>query len=576
MSLRHPACSGCPLANTPSRLIPAIGPINAAIAVIGEAGGKDEARAGEPFVGAAGGILNTGLRMVGLEREACRIHNVLSCTPPNDWLVGAPYEYEAINHCRVHREPTLMEDHRVFLTVGATSSRVLLDQPKKGFVLDEWHSTVTPFGDGRWIIPTYHPAFLVHGNYNYMGAWLHAINLAKEVSRNGWVPDPITPIVDPDIETYRAWAKELQAMPDAWLAVDLETQEKMQGKAEDSLNNSSYNVVRINFAYHPDEGVTVPWAEPWHEVTRELLAGPSVKCFWNLEYDVPRLRAAGFKLGGKLLDFMDAWKVLQSDVPRGLGFVAPFYSKAQAWKHLSGVNPGVYAAIDPAQTLRCAHGIARDLQQEGRWEVFMRDFYTLDTRVLKPAEMAGVLIDVEALGKFSADLAAEDARMVKEMQALVPEEALPLVSGSPEKPSYTGWKKPPKDRGPWVEVTKTDKATGASIVRYYVRGEFNPDSGKHVLAYLKAKGLKPGQSKKGGGDSVDKLALDGLAKTDAVCALILKRRKITRVNSTYCSPTLVRIRAEGSDGRLHTTFTRTPSTMRLASVDPNMQNVVSR
>lgn len=577
MAKGNPACTGCPLESSPSKFIPAIGATNAQVAIVGEAGGANEGRQAIPFCGPAGSILDQGLRMVFMEREEVRIFNTIQCSPPGDWLVNAPYEHQAINHCRVHRDPLLEEPHRVFLAVGATSSRVLLQQPKKGFVLDEWHSTVSPFGEGRWVIPTYHPAFLLHGNYNYMGAWLYALRRAKQVSEKGWEPEPVSTIVDPSPDDFRDWARPfLEGGGDAWLTVDVETAEKLSGKSEGELESDSYNIVRINFAYHPDEGITVPFQEPWMATIQDLLAHNSVHGWWNLEYDLPRLRAAGLRIGGKQLDFMDAWHQLQSDLPRGLGFVAPFYSSMGAWKHLSGPDPGRYAAMDAAQTLRCAHGIARDLQQGGLWEAFWRDMYTLDTRALKPAEKAGVAIDIPQLQQFAEDLLKAEQALLRSIQELIPEEARPLVSGTPENPSTQGWLRRPKDREGVIEREVVDKQSGAKITKYYVRGEFNPDSPKQVLAYLAFMKLSPGRGKKGGGESADKLALEGLAKKNPVCALILKRRKITKVKSTYVDPTLAKVRAEGSDGRLHTTFTRTPSTQRLSSVAPNLQNVVAR
>lgn len=568
-----PLCTGCPLEGSPSKLILPSGPFNSPVAIIGEAGGKAEGAAAQPFIGPAGGILNQALKMVFLEREEIRVSNVLSCAPPNDFLLNAPWEFTSINHCAVHRDPILREPHKVFVAAGAISARTLLNQPKKGFKIEEWHSTVNRFGSDQWLIPMYHPASLFHketGGWGLFAVLLYALRLAKEVAEKGWEADPISTIVDPSPDDYRAWASHLlEGSPDTWLPVDVETAEKLEGKAEDELESDSYNIVRINFAYHPDEGLTVPFSGPWHETTRALLAGPQPKVWWNRSYDLPRLRAAGFKIGGKQLDFMDAWHMLQSDLKMSLGFVAPLYSKFGAWKHLSGSDPGQYAALDAAQTLRCAMGIARDLQQEGRWEAFYRDMYTLDTRCLKPAEKAGVLIDIPQLQQFEADLRKVEEDYLAEIRSLVPEEARPLVSGTPENPSRTGWLRRPKDREGVIEQVVVDKKSGAMITKYFVRGEFNPNSGLQILAYLACKGLKPGKGKgkkKGDGDSVDALALDGLAKKDRVCELILKRRKVGKVKSTYVDPTLALVTAPGSDGRLHTTFTRKPSTQRLSCV----------
>lgn len=572
MTFKHQSCSGCPLSDTPSKFILPSGPYNSPICIIGEAGGGNEGREGQPFIGPAGHILNTALKMLFMDRDAVRVANVLSCQPPGDYLVGAPYEYTAINHCIVHREPVLSEPHRVFVAAGATATRTLLGLPKNKFDLDNWQSTVNPTEKG-WIIPMYHPAYLFHrkndqGGYAYFPLLLHALQLAKEVAEKGWEPDLISTVVDPSPEEYASWAAPLlEGSPDVWLPVDVETPEKMKGTPEDTLDDPSYQILRINFAYHPDEGLTVPWSEEWHATTRKLLESPNPKIFWHADYDVPRLRAAGFRINGKILDFMLAWHMLRSDLPKGLGFVAPLYSKHGAWKHLSGINPGEYAAIDPAQTLRCANGIARDLTKAGRWNAWMRDMYTLNTVALKPAEQAGVGIDPDALRAFSAEVTTLEETLAADIQRRVPAEVCPLEPAG-------GWKKRHSETD--VEKTITDKKTGASLVRYYRRGQFNPDSSPQVLAYLKHMGLQAGRGKKGSGESADKLALEKLAKKDPVCAAILKRRPIGKINSTYCTPTLTRITAEGSDGRLHTTFTRTPRTQRLASVDPNLQNVVAR
>src|SRR4029078_3021049 len=49
---------------------------------VGEAPGAEEDKQGEPFVGRAGGLLNSMLRGIGLARERVSIANVLKCRPP--------------------------------------------------------------------------------------------------------------------------------------------------------------------------------------------------------------------------------------------------------------------------------------------------------------------------------------------------------------------------------------------------------------------------------------------------------------------------------------------------------------
>ena len=57
---------------------------DARIMFIGEAPGKQEAKRGEPFVGAAGRMLDQMLQSVGLERDQIFITNILKDRPPEN------------------------------------------------------------------------------------------------------------------------------------------------------------------------------------------------------------------------------------------------------------------------------------------------------------------------------------------------------------------------------------------------------------------------------------------------------------------------------------------------------------
>src|SRR5512142_3104074 len=57
--------------------VPAVGPIDAPIALVGEAPAKEEQRLGEPFVGPAGKQLDRMLHAAGLKRSDIYITNVI-------------------------------------------------------------------------------------------------------------------------------------------------------------------------------------------------------------------------------------------------------------------------------------------------------------------------------------------------------------------------------------------------------------------------------------------------------------------------------------------------------------------
>ena len=78
------ACTACGLDKTRTQTVFGVGNRNADLMIIGEAPGFYEDKAGEPFVGRAGQLLNAMLRAIGIDREQVYIANILKCRPPNN------------------------------------------------------------------------------------------------------------------------------------------------------------------------------------------------------------------------------------------------------------------------------------------------------------------------------------------------------------------------------------------------------------------------------------------------------------------------------------------------------------
>lgn len=608
-------CRGCVLESTGAGYAPAIGPRDGDFLMVGEAPDWIEANRGEPLLagGPDGEMFSKLLRRVGLERPAVRLDNVLRCRPPNGWVVGAPWEYSAVARCsQEYLTQSLNEPHRAIVALGPSATRRLLGLPGKGHKQENWHGCPTVGTNGQLVIPTYHPSFIRIGNQKLIGTVCWDLQVAQQVARGEWQREDAELTVDPPAEWFRDWAKVYLLSSNLeggqiWLSVDIETVRK-SGRDEGDLEDvAGDEITRINFAYHPDHGITVPFAGQYLDTIRELLESNGPKCFWNARYDVPRLRVAGCPIKGPVLDFMWAWHVLQSDLPRGLGFVAPFYSRYGAWKHLSGTDPGRYAAIDAIQTLRCAFGIAKDLQAQGSWDVFYRHVYQLDTRVLHPAEEIGLLVDREELNGFQERLTAESNRLEVEIQNLVPDQLRPRSI----------WKRDPGDEAGAVQtiqkelvqccrvcgatqVAKTHRCKQRELVpkvelleadvpRWIRLEPFNPASPQQLLQYIEWKGQKGGRAKKSKTDqaSTDSKVLQGLAKStkDPFYGLVLTYRGIEKIRGTYVEGTAQRLGAvwdaergvyifpPGCDFRLHPQFLNVPSTGRLSCVSPNLQNV---
>jgi len=426
---KEPACLGCPLEKTGSGFAKSIGPPGAPIAIVGEALGYKEAQDGEPFVGQAGAYLNRAFSLLGLNRGQFRIGNTVHCQPPKDWLVGAPWEQAAIRHCHTHRVLNLYaHSPSVYLTVGATATRTVLSEILKVEYqgkLNDWHSYVLG-SQPPFVIPTFHPAFLLRGKQALMGALLFALRRAMEVASFGFTRQPVSLLVDPDPEQFAAWATNVT--PDCWLAVDVENP-VTPGQEEDEIALGVAQITRINFSINPDQGLTVPWEPRYQATIRQLLSSPCPKVMWNERYDTHVLRQHGYECAGLILDAMWAWHFLQSSMPRGLGFVSPFYSDLPPWKHLSQSNFGHYSAMDAVQTIRCMFGIAKDLKAQGQWDTFVRHCIQLDSRVLHPMEQVGLRLDPDRLTSFHAELETRSTQLLSDIQALVPSHLRPLSGG---------------------------------------------------------------------------------------------------------------------------------------------------
>jgi DNA polymerase len=78
-------CQRCKLSKLGrTQVVFGVGNPNASIMFVGEAPGFYEDQQGEPFVGAAGKLLNELLQSAGLSRSEIYIANVIKCRPPNN------------------------------------------------------------------------------------------------------------------------------------------------------------------------------------------------------------------------------------------------------------------------------------------------------------------------------------------------------------------------------------------------------------------------------------------------------------------------------------------------------------
>ena len=75
-------CQKCGLCSGRHHMVFGVGRQDADIMFIGEGPGEQEDLQGEPFVGAAGKLLDDMLSIIDVNRTNCYIANIVKCRPP--------------------------------------------------------------------------------------------------------------------------------------------------------------------------------------------------------------------------------------------------------------------------------------------------------------------------------------------------------------------------------------------------------------------------------------------------------------------------------------------------------------
>lgn len=173
------ACRACALCDTRTQTVFGVGHPQAHWMIVGEAPGEQEDRQGEPFVGAAGRLLDAMLRALGLGREpadAARqvyIANTLKCRPPRN---RNPTPEELASCEPFLRRQLELVQPRVILAMGRFAVQSLLRTDE---AIGRLRGRVHRY-EGRPLVVTYHPAYLLRNPIDKARAW-EDLCLAAEV-----------------------------------------------------------------------------------------------------------------------------------------------------------------------------------------------------------------------------------------------------------------------------------------------------------------------------------------------------------------------------------------------------------
>ncbi|MDX2064686.1 MAG: uracil-DNA glycosylase [Fimbriimonadaceae bacterium] len=200
------SCAQCPLAERRTNVVFGEGDPLSPLVLVGEGPGEQEDKAGRPFVGRAGQLLDKALAEAGVGRERVYITNTVKCRAA-DWSTGKPQNRaplpEEVQACRNWLVPqlTAIEPYAI-LCVGAPSAKNLI---RPNFQITKERGKYFPCALARVAIATLHPSYILRqanisgdGGYALLVAdirlaWDTAVRLREQGKRNPRRPDPDIP-----------------------------------------------------------------------------------------------------------------------------------------------------------------------------------------------------------------------------------------------------------------------------------------------------------------------------------------------------------------------------------------------
>ena len=307
------------------------GPPDANICIIGEAPGANEERAGKPFVGPAGRVLEQCMHSAKLTRSEVYITNVVKTRPPRNDI--APYfgtkgftekGQASVDNLRQELESI---SANVLVPMGKVALCALTGQTAitkyRGYIME---STLLP---GRKVIPTIHPAAALRGKFIYRYYITHDLLKASKES-----DFPEIKVPERRLLVNLSYGEVLD-----WLDYFME-----QKEVSFDIEVLQFEVSCISFSSNPSLAISFPLGSHWsveEEVElwkriRSILENPQVaKVGQNLIFDMQFLAMKyGIITKGHIKDTMIAHSLMYPDFEKGLGFLASIYTTQPYWKDM--------------------------------------------------------------------------------------------------------------------------------------------------------------------------------------------------------------------------------------------------
>ena len=148
------SCTRCALCDTRHNVVFGVGKESADIMFVGEGPGEQEDLKGEPFVGAAGKLLDDMISIIDLDRTNCYIANIVKCRPPHN---RDPLETEQDACIGYLRNQVALVKPKMIVCLGRVAAKRVI---REDYRITREHGTWVE-KNGVWMTAIYHPSALL-------------------------------------------------------------------------------------------------------------------------------------------------------------------------------------------------------------------------------------------------------------------------------------------------------------------------------------------------------------------------------------------------------------------------------
>ena len=424
-------CRECPLNGYATKVRGESASEKPKIAFIGEAPGKDENEQGHPFVGSAGQELDRVLAKAGIHRHNAYLLNEINCRPSENDL-DSPEGTEALQMCRPGFEEEIVLLHklgvRTLVPLGANPTHSLAIEGPIHKVRGSVYP-VTISGLNFWAVPTFHPSYIIRGQWSEEPTMIADVEKAVGIATKGYTPPKEDFLLFPTVKDIEARTRDiLRTRP--LLGVDIETT---------GLHYWDSEIFVMAIALSGEEAFSIPfysqgfvpyWKNGDLNVVKNCLAEIMEKCptmFQNAPFDVSHLDHQGFRVGRITHDVLLIHHAIHPELPHNLGYIVSIYGATPFWKDIKLRFPVMrqtpdhdlrtYNARDAVVLHLVLRPLLEDLHETGTEHIY----YDYSLRLIRPTlsiTYNGMLLSRPRLNKWRRELQEELEGIEKELREL--------------------------------------------------------------------------------------------------------------------------------------------------------------